>query len=153
MRIEEITFDQAKRLWSLLWPNSKLKPQSSLTYPTGYDMSIYEKYEPVFFGALSDDILVGINSGFKSNDTHYRSRGLYTLPEYRGQGVAYNLLLKTIRRAKEENCELIWTIPRKESFHVYERAGFEQVSEWSSEGMDFGINCYAVIDFHNAKSS
>jgi GNAT superfamily N-acetyltransferase len=147
MIVKEISFEEVKPLWNLLWPNRDLRPLSSMTFPSGYNMAIYDRYKPTFFGAYIDEILVGVNSGFKSSQSHYRSRGLYTLPAYRGKGIGVSILTKTIDQARYENCEMIWTLPRKESFSVYKRAGFEQVTDWFSEGMDYGINCYAVIYF------
>ena len=46
-------------------------------------MEIYKKYFPYFFGAYVDGKLAGVNSGHKTSETNFRSRGLYVLEEYR----------------------------------------------------------------------
>lgn len=104
----ETTFEEIYDLWNEgLWPNrvSKIESRSSLSWDAelweGYgNISITKqkdtiwKYEPTFWAAKSDGKLIGVNSGFKTNDNIYRSRGLYVSPEHRGHRVS-NMLFKT----------------------------------------------------------
>ena len=102
------------------------------------------KYEPTFWAARSEGNLIGVNSGFKTNDDIYRSRGLYVSPKYRGEGVSKMLLKLTINSAKQEECRIIWTMPRKDSLFAYENVGFRKIGGWIDKGVEFGPNCIAI---------
>jgi len=39
----------------------------------------------------------------------------------------------------------LWTIPRQSSWPAYKNVGFIQTSDWFSEGVEFGPNCYASM--------
>ena len=154
----ETTFDEIYDLWNEgLWPNrvSKIESRSSLSWDArlweGYgNISITKqketiwKYEPTFWAARSEGNLIGVNSGFKTNDVIYRSRGLYVSPEYRGEGVSKMLLKLTINSAKQEECRIIWTMPRKDSLFAYENVGFRKIGGWIDKGVEFGPNCIAI---------
>ncbi len=141
-------FNEVLEVWSiLLWPNrtSEITPTSAMTYLGGYD---YEnmKDEPTFFGYHVDDVLVGINSGHKTINNTYRSRGLYVFPEYRGRGIGVELLTATINQAKLEGCNMCWSYPKHSSWSTYQKAGFMLSSDWEkSETSD--RNAYCVIEF------
>lgn len=146
-RIAQIDFETILPVWrDRLWPNrvSPITPVNSMVYLGGYDMSIY-KNTPSFFGVFFADNLVGVNSGFQTNITHYRSRGLWTDPEHTGRGVGRMLLEATEEAAKaiHEGPVLFWTIPRQSAMSFYAKCGFERVTGWFDEGMEFGPNCYA----------
>ena len=154
----ETTFEEIYDLWNEgLWPNrvSKIESRSSLSWDAklweGYgNISITKqketiwKYEPTFWAAKSDGKLIGVNSGFKTNDNIYRSRGLYVSPEYRREGVSKMLLKLTINSAKKGECRIIWTMPRKSALSAYESVGFNKDGRWSDEGVEFGPNCIAI---------
>ena len=74
---------------------------------------------------------------------YFRSRGLWTDPEYRKQGLASLILLETIKYAKDNYGTWIWTVSRKTSLVAYESVGFEQWSGWKEE-LEFGPNCIAI---------
>jgi GNAT superfamily N-acetyltransferase len=154
----ETTFEEIYDIWNEgLWPNrvSKIESRSSLSW----NAKLWEDYgnisitkqkeriwkcEPTFWAARSDGKLIGVNSGFKTNDDIYRSRGLYVSPEHRGIGVSKILLKLTIATAKKENCRIIWTMPRKSALFAYENVGFRKIGKWIDEGVEFGPNCIAI---------
>tara|TARA_B110000285_G_scaffold11523_1_gene11460 strand:- start:42 stop:536 length:495 start_codon:yes stop_codon:yes gene_type:complete len=154
----ETTFDEIYDLWNEgLWPNrvSKIESRSSLSWDAriweGYgNISITKqketiwKYEPTFWAARSEGKLIGVNSGFRTNVNIYRSRGLYVNPEYRGEGVSKMLLKLTINSAKQEECRIIWTMPRKSALFSYESVGFRKIGGWIDKGVEFGPNCIAI---------
>lgn len=129
--------------WQLLWPERQIPLMSSMLFPKGYDISIYKKYKPTYFGYSIDGNIIGVNSGHKTSDNDYRSRGLLVLPEFRNKGVAVKLLEATINQAKEEGCNIVWTIPRDTSLNAYYKAGFERVSDFF-ETETSAKNCYAI---------
>jgi GNAT superfamily N-acetyltransferase len=142
--IKHISFDQIMVIWKTnLWPNrvSEITSNSAMTYLGGYD---YEnmKDEPTFFGYYVDDVLAGVNSGHKTINNTYRSRGLYVFPKYRGKGIGTILLKATIEQAKKENAVLCWSYPRESSWKSYLYAGFELASDWEiSETSDANAYC------------
>ena len=108
----------------------------------------------VSFRLQSDDIadtldydkIIGVNSGFEtglSEQSYYRSRGLWVNPKHRKQGVASMLLNATIEDAQKKECDWIWTCPRKGALAAYRSVGFIKVSEWFSDSQ-YGPNCIAA---------
>ncbi len=109
----------------MLWPSEgEIRPKSSMTFDGQFDLSIYSNYNAVYLGALIDGKLIGVNSGHKTSPIHFRSRGLYVVPEFRKQGVGSALLAATREEAKRRNCTLLWSYPKTDSFFVYEKLGF-----------------------------
>ena len=99
------TFQDVKNIWNeKLWPNRKstIKEMSSMQYLDGFDMAIYEKYKPTFFIVKHKDTIVGVNSGHRTKDRLYRSRGIWVDPEFRRYGVAQILFDMTEKQAKKE---------------------------------------------------
>ncbi len=129
-----IDFDTVENVWrEKLWPGrtSAIETHSAMTWPYDgnsleYDMDIF-KYPASFFAVWDDEKLIGVNSGHKTTDTLYRSRGLWVDPEYRKQGIAQLLFGVTETTAQLENCSAIWSIPRKTALSAYQRYGFETV--------------------------
>lgn len=152
-RTDTITFEEIKKIWrEKLWSNrqSPIQPMSSMQYMGGYDMSIYDKYEPTFFAVFNvvGDI-IGVNSGHRTSDRLYRSRGIWVDPKYRKKGISGILFCELHGQAMQENCEILWSIPRKSALPAYEKCGFQQSSDFFDEGMEFGPNCYVykVLDY------
>ena len=54
------------------------------------------------------------------------------------------LLKLTINSAKQEECRIIWTMPRKDSLFAYENVGFRKIGGWIDKGVEFGPNCIAI---------
>lgn len=147
MKIKKITFEDVLPIWQTqLWPGRKdIKPMSSMVFLGGYNMSIYN-YVPTYWGIFKNGKLIGVNSGFRTDSNVYRSRGLYVFPEYRNQGLSKILLSATIDQGVEEGCNLIWSLPRKDALYAYEAVGFVKCSDWLSENMVSGPNCYVKKD-------
>lgn len=143
MKSKNITFEQVSTKWDILWPGRNHPRFSSMTYQSGSDKNI-KKYPVTYLGVFYNDELIGVNSGHKTSDTYYRSRGLWVDPKHRGMGVAKQLLEDTLTQAMEEKCRYVWTCPRKGSEYAYLSVGFKIVSEWKE--MDYGLNAYAILD-------
>ena len=137
MKIERLNFKTVESIWSTkLWPNrtSAIETHSAMTWPfegnpESIDMNIFN-YPATFWGVYLDDKLVGVNSGHKTTDEQYRSRGIWVDPEYRKRGVAQMLFLMTAHQAKVEGCEMLWSIPRKIALPAYTKFGFQTVGDY-----------------------
>ena len=154
----QTTFENIYDLWNEgLWPNriSKIEDRSALSFDVPLwknygNVSITKQreriweYKPTFWVVREDNEIIGANSGFKTDDRVYRSRGLYVVPEKRGQGISRMLLKLTIETAKKEECGVIWTMPRKSALPAYESVGFNKIGGWIDEGVEFGPNCIAI---------
>ena len=135
------------KIWTEhLWPNriSKIEPHSAMLLDRTYDIKNFD-YTATYFLYQVDGKIAGCNSGHKCSDNTYRSRGLYVFPEYRKQGIGKELLVATILQGKKENCNLVWSYPRYESWTTYKSAGFELISEWAES--ETGINAYCAHKF------
>jgi len=146
-KVEVATFEDIYPTWDEhLWPDRKspIKEMSSMTYDGDYDMSIYKKYKPTFFIVRDGYTVVGVNSGHRTHNDHYRSRGLYVNTNYRRMGMSTLLLNATIDQAIKENCSIVWTYPRLTSIRAYKKVGFRRISGWKNEDMEFGPNCLCV---------
>lgn len=135
--IKRIPFEYIYPIWrDHLWPNrdSDIEPMSAMTWPFEGDpqpinMSIFE-FEPVFWGVFMDEKLVGVNSGHRTTDVQYRSRGIWVDPEYRTHGIAQQLFMMTQHQAIIEGCDMLWSIPRKTALKAYTKFGFETVGDY-----------------------
>jgi|TARA_B100001094_G_C18059879_1_gene734505 GNAT superfamily N-acetyltransferase len=152
MQVITLTFEQIKEIWEKeLWPNreSAIETHSAMTWPltntVPYDMEIFE-YIPAFYAIEIDNKIVGVNSGHRTEDKGYRSRGLWVHPDFRRKGVG-NLLLKILcEEAFNRDCEWIWSIPRKSALSTYKKSGFTTVGDFFDEGMEYGPNIYVYKD-------
>ena len=140
-------WDTVRFQWKYnLWQGrDEYKPMSSMVYnqPETYDMDIYEKYYPTFWAAYDTDrTVVGVNSGFRTTDTLYRSRGIWVNPDYRKQGIAQLLFDVLEEQAIEEGCTDMWSYPREGSHRAYLKFGFDMTSDWYDDL--FGRNCYVL---------
>lgn len=145
--IEKITFDQILPIWrDCLWPEreSDIDPTSAMNFLGGYDLENM-KGDPTFFAYFVDGKIAGVNSGHMCKDQDYRSRGLYVFDQYRGRGIATELLKATIEQGRIESATMCWSYPRQSSWKSYANAGFMLVSEWEcTETSD--ANAYCKID-------
>ena len=87
---------------------------------------------------------MGVNSGFRTEEKVYRSRGLYVDLEYRCQGLSQILLREAMNQGKREDCHWIWSMPRKTALPAYQKIGFKKRGKWLEEGVEFGSNCLAT---------
>lgn len=136
-------------IWrDFLWPSrtSEIKEISSISRGGSIEMDIYEfKDSAQFWACFHGPLIVGVNSVFLTSLKECRSRGLWVHTNYRGRKLGHRLLEKALEYGQENHCELLWSLPRKSSFHVYQAFGFKQVSPWSHKGMEFGPNCLAEL--------
>jgi len=151
MKVIESTFEEVFPVWrDRLWPNriSAIEPMSSLCWRQPKDIikdsSIFDKYVPSFFALKIDDEIVGVNSGFKTSEKVYRSRGLWVSEQHRGRGFGQLLLLQAIVQGKSEDCHWIWSMPRKTALGSYEKVGFKKRGKWIDQKVEFGPNCLAT---------
>lgn len=150
--IREINFEKILPLWKLLWPNTNnILQMSSMKYLGGYDISIYNKYYPTFFGLYINQKLIGCISGHKSSHEYYRIRGIYILPEYRNNGYSKFLFKAIIDQAKKENSTFIWSFPKKKSIKSYISVGFQQTSKFITTNTS--QNCFVIQNSYVPKSS
>ena len=137
MKIERLTFEQITSVWqNHLWPDreSPIESHSAMTWPfegnpEQYDMNVFN-YPATFWGVYIDNKLVGVNSGHKTTDTQYRSRGIWVDPAHRRKGISQMLFEATIDQAIGEGCRMIWSIPRKTALPAYTKFGFETVGDY-----------------------
>lgn len=148
MKVIESTFEEVYPIWNeKLWPEriSKIESMSSLYWRAPRDIikdsSIFEKYIPTFFAIKEDNQIVGVNSGFRTDERIYRSRGVWVKEEYRSKGYGQVLLMQAIIQGKKENCHWIWSMPRKSALKTYVKVGFKKRGKWIDEGVEFGPNC------------
>ena len=141
--IEKIKYEDILDLWSILWPTRTNNTHSNMRYKDTAFPKITELYAATYWGYFDSNTLVGVNSGHSSSLLHYRSRGLYVLPEYRKKGIATQLLQEVIKQGKTENRKLCWSLPRKEAIDAYLSVGFNQDSTWF-ETETSEQNCYVI---------
>ena len=148
MEVFESTFDEVLPVWkNELWPGriSKIESMSSLYWkqPSHIikDNSIFDNYTPTFFVLKEDNQIVGVNSGFRTSERIYRSRGVWVKEEYRNRGYGQILLMQAIIQGKKEDCHWIWSMPRKLSLETYTKVGFKKRGKWIEHGVEFGPNC------------
>ena len=144
-----IDFETILPIWkNQLWPNreSPIRPMTSMQYQGGYDMEVYELYKPTFFATYNDkNHITGVIGGQRTSNKLYLARGIWVDSMCRGQGIARLLFQEVFSQAVKEKCEAVWGLPRKNSLSAYEKAGFNQTSEFFNEGVEFGPNCYAYM--------
>jgi GNAT superfamily N-acetyltransferase len=141
----KITWKEIYNIWhDYLWPNrfSPIEPVSAMCYPNGYNI-INMQSIPTFYGYIINDKIIAVNSGHSCpNQNNYRSRGLWVDPDYRGKGIAQQLLTATIEQGQQEGYTQIWSYPRQSSWPTYRAVGFELTSAWeTSETSEANAYC------------
>jgi GNAT superfamily N-acetyltransferase len=154
MKILRTDFDTVLPIWeNKLWAgrHSAIEPMSAMTWPfegnpQPINMSIFE-FEPMFWAVHIDDNIVGVNSGHRTSDSQYRSRGIWVDPAYRKHGVAQMLFTMTQHQAIIEQCEMLWSIPRKTALPAYTKFGFNTVGDYfGTETADANIYVSKRLD-------
>ena len=115
-----------------------------MKFKGGIDLKYFERCA-WFWKVEIDGDIAGVNSGFVTEPSSFRSRGLYVRPEYRGQGVAKTLLQMAITQASALACDHVWSMPRQSAIHAYESVGFSKCSDFFDKNVEFGPNCYAEL--------
>ena len=150
--LKTVSFDTILPIWEQnLWSSreSAIKTHSSMTWPfdndVEYDMEIY-KYPATYWALLVDDKIIGVNSGHKTSDTQYRSRGLWVDEKFRKKGLAQIILTASEQYAKQQKCKMIWTVPRKTALVAYTKCGFNTVGNYfRTETSEANIYAYKHI--------
>lgn len=146
LAIKNLTFSDIFPIWTNnLW-GYKAEPSSCMVYGNRdqYDMNIFNN--PVtYFGVFDGDTLMGVNSGFQTDENFYRSRGLWVFPEYRGRGIGNLLLSEVLKQAKKKKIHNVWSYPRKSALRSYLNVGFNQTSDWIYEKDGDRYNCYVLF--------
>jgi len=151
IELKEVDWETVRFQWKFnLWPGrDEYKEMSSMVFGERdeYDMDIYENYEPTFWAVYDGSLVVGVNSGFRTTDNLYRSRGIYVSETHRKQGIAQMLFKAVEEQAINEGCDQVWSYPREGSHFAYVKYGFEIASDWHDDL--FGRNVYVLkqIDF------
>lgn len=135
--ISDVDFSDVLPFWeNKLWPNrsSAIETHSAQTWPydnsqPSIDMSIFS-YNATFLGVFASDKLVGVCSGHASSPDHYRMRGFWIDPEYRGMGGHVLMLDRLESLALDAGCVMAWTVPRDTIVHHYIRRGYRTVGEY-----------------------
>jgi GNAT superfamily N-acetyltransferase len=148
--IRKISFEEIETVWYQedMWGKSAfVSPVSSMLYLDGFNPKIkdlsYSK--PVFYAAMINDQLAGVNSYHRVNESQCRSRGLYVFPQFRKLNIGTKLLKYAIDQNKQY--DFIWSMPRTTAVDTYKRAGFKITTE-----MPFGLyanNYYCRYDYEN----
>ena len=150
--IKQISFKEILPIWQdKLWPNraSQIETHSAMTWPPSYpnqpyNMQVFD-YPVYFYGAFINDNLIGVNSGHLTNNTEFRSRGLWVEKTYRGMGIGKRLLLVTVEQARISNANMIWSLPRTSSLYSYKSVGFIEVGSVIDHNVEFGPNIYCCL--------
>ncbi len=138
----DISWNEIYNVWhSQLWPNrvSAIETHSAMLYLGGHDNDNF-KFKPHYIGYFLDNKLIGVNSGHKTTDGGYRSRGLWVHPDHRGKGIGQMLLRQIIEF--KGNAFFVWSFPRQTSWSTYQQVGFERTSDWqASETSEANAYC------------
>lgn len=120
-----------------LWPGreSPITPASAIDSQGGLTLRI-ESLRPVFFRATAAGKSVGVNSGFQTSPTEFRSRGIWVDPRFRRQNIGKSLLAAVEDQARKAGCRSLWSMPRQSALDFYLRFGFEVAGK--TEKYEFG---------------
>ena len=106
--IKIISFEDIQEIWyeEDMWGQlAYAYPVSTMLYGEKYNQKIknlgYSK--PVFYAFMYKNEIVGVNSYHHVNDEQVRSRGLYVYKNFRGKGIAEQLLKYAIDQNKIDN--------------------------------------------------
>jgi GNAT superfamily N-acetyltransferase len=147
LSLRQSSFQEVYPIWGqYLWPGrqSTIKAVSPINLDLRYDKEL-ESATPTFW-ALHNEMgeMAGVISGYLTGEVHYRSRGLYLFPAWRGRGASRLLFSAVFAQAQKEGCRTIWSLPRQDAWPAYAARGFERKSEWFTKNMEFGPNCVAI---------
>jgi len=153
MKIEQINFEQIFPVWrNHLWPDriSPIESHSAMQWPFGGEVFLPNKtvfdYTTTFWAVIIDGNIVAANSGHRSSENFYRSRGLWVDPDYRKQGLAQLIFTVTEWQARREGCTHLWSLPRQTALSSYTAFGFEPVGEFAAtETSDANIHAIKQI--------
>ena len=139
---ENVNYRSILHLWKSpeMWGDDDFNMVSSMLYYDGVNhlggnaMDVYKMHYacPQFFAAKHKGFHAGVVSIFSipgPTGDQIRFRGLYVKPEYRGQGIAENLLKRAIREANFREADFYWALAGPNSTRVHEKVGFRKITE------------------------
>ncbi|MFL5822717.1 MAG: GNAT family N-acetyltransferase [Solirubrobacteraceae bacterium] len=102
-----------------------LRPHQSLA-----ELASHEPPDAFAVGTLEDGELVSVGLiGREGEPGEWRVRGMATLPSRRGRGAGSSVLSALLDHAAGQGATAVWCTVRTPARTLYERAGFEAVSE------------------------
>jgi ribosomal protein S18 acetylase RimI-like enzyme len=120
LAIRPIPLEQTRRLRQLV-----LRPHQTVE-----ELATHEPARSVAFGAFSGDELVAVGLiGAEGEPGDWRIRGMATKPGARRGGAGTRILQALVEHARRQGAARVWCNARTPARSLYERAGFEVVSE------------------------
>ena len=141
MTIQHLTYEEIQPFWQQLWPGREFEPVSAMAYLGGYHA--YSPKDICYYGVIVDGNIAGVNSCHNTGDRIIRSRGLWVLPQYRGQGLGQELLSYNFTWAQEHGYHAAWSYPKQDAFNTYQSVGFTAQSGWITDEAG-NVNCYVI---------
>jgi len=140
--VKEITFEDILEGWKQLWPDRKDTPNVStwtlmkecffydnvviVKDMIDHDINIKTTEDVNYYGVYENEKLIGVNSGHKTCQISWRSRGLWVHPDYRGRRISKMLLNAVVDSA---DTQYVWSVPKTASIKSYESIGFIKRSD------------------------
>lgn len=154
-KVKEINHLEILEGWKQLWPDRKDIPSVS-TWTLMEECFLYDDVDVVkdaidhdiniktteyvnYYGVYDNEKLIGVNSGHKTSQISWRSRGLWVHPNYRGRKISKMLLNAVVDSA---HTQYVWSVPKTKSMAAYESVGFIKRSDEIVTDQD---NNYIVI--------
>lgn len=107
-----------------------LRRQILRPHQTEADLASHEPPDSFAAGSFQDDELVAVGLiGREGEPGEWRVRGMATVPAARGRGHGSAVLQALVEHAREQGARAIWCQVRTPARRLYERAGFQVVSE------------------------
>lgn len=94
-----------------------------------------------YFGAEDDGTLIAIAGARKIDDQMWMLNAVHTLPEYRGKGLAQEIIkycLDEARKRGASKMSLMVNVDQKDAIHIYEKLGFQSKKILPQEKMSEG---------------
>ena len=99
-------------------------------YLTVEELAEHEPNDAVAYGAFDGDELIAVGLvGPEGGPGLWRVRGMATKPEARGRGAGTRVLQALVQHAAAHGATRLWCNARKRALALYERAGFEAISD------------------------
>jgi GNAT superfamily N-acetyltransferase len=144
-------FQLARAIWSQsLWPgrHSEIEATSAIGPDGRISLLNHREIQSIFLVAKDrNEETIGLVSGFPTGDRLFRSRGLWVGENWRRRGIGRFLMAALESHARSENCDVIWTMPRKSSAGFYQSLGFQILGDTPVE-YEFGPHVMATKILH-----
>lgn len=140
VEIFQIPCEIILKIWrEEVWPDrpDAINPMSSMMYVTdpenrykgmAFDMSIYQEYQPTFFGAYHDYQLVGAMAAHRTSLTEMRTRGIWTHKDYRRMWIPLMLHNAVRQLSQREGCKYIWGFGKEGNKDIYPHWGYRKTT-------------------------